>query len=50
MGKVAVAIDLTAIERRELEPLARAHKTGQAMARSPRCASKASELANQPSN
>ena len=33
MGKVAVAIDLTAIERRELESLARAHKTGQAMAR-----------------
>jgi transposase len=33
MGKVAVAIDLSAAERRELESLARAHKTGQAMAR-----------------
>lgn len=28
-----VAIDLTAAERRELESLARAHRTGQAMAR-----------------
>ena len=33
MGKAAVAIDLTAAERRELVSLARAHKTGQAMAR-----------------
>jgi transposase len=33
MGKAAVAIDLTAPERRELESLARAHRTGQAMAR-----------------
>ncbi len=33
MGKAAVAIDLTASERRELESLARAQKTGQAMAR-----------------
>lgn len=33
MGKAAVAIVLEASERRELESLARAHKTGQAMAR-----------------
>jgi FixJ family two-component response regulator len=33
MGKPAVAIELSAVERRELEALARAHKTGQAMAR-----------------
>jgi hypothetical protein len=33
MGKPAVAIELNAAERRELESLARAHKTGQAMAR-----------------
>ncbi len=33
MGKAAVAIELAAPERRELESLARAHKTGQAMAR-----------------
>ena len=33
MGKVAVAIELSAAERRELDSLARAHKTGQAMAR-----------------
>jgi transposase len=33
MGKAAVAIDLTAPERRELESLARAHRTEQAMAR-----------------
>lgn len=33
MGKAAVAIELTASERRELESLARAQKTGQAMAR-----------------
>ena len=33
MGKLAVAIELSASERRELESLARAHKTGQAMAR-----------------
>lgn len=33
MGKPAVAIGLSAGERRELESLARAHKTGQAMAR-----------------
>ena len=33
MWKVAVAIALSAAERRELESLARAHKTGQAMAR-----------------
>ena len=33
MGEAAVAIVLSAAERRELESLARAHKTGQAMAR-----------------
>jgi transposase len=33
MGKPAVSIALSAAERRELESLARAHKTGQAMAR-----------------
>lgn len=33
MAKVAVPIALNAAERRELESLARAHKTGQAMAR-----------------
>jgi transposase len=33
MGKAAVAIKLTASERRELESLSRAQKTGQAMAR-----------------
>jgi transposase len=33
MGRAAVAIDLTVAERRELESLARAHRTGQAMAR-----------------
>lgn len=33
MGKAAVAIELTAPERRELESLAPAHRTGQAMAR-----------------
>jgi transposase len=33
MGRAAAAIDLTATERRELESLARAHRTGQAMAR-----------------
>lgn len=33
MGKAAVAIELTVPERRELESLARAHRTGQAMAR-----------------
>ena len=33
MGKAAVAIELSAAERRELESLARAPKTGQAMAR-----------------
>jgi transposase len=33
MGKAAVAIELTAPERRELRSLARAHRTGQAMAR-----------------
>jgi transposase len=33
MGKAAVAIELTAPERRELESFARAHRTGQAMAR-----------------
>jgi len=33
MGKAAVAIELTIPERRELESLARAHRTGQAMAR-----------------
>ncbi len=33
MGKPAVSIALSAAERRELEALARAHKTGQAMAR-----------------
>jgi transposase len=33
MGRAAAAIDLTAAERRELESLARARKTGQAMAR-----------------
>ena len=33
MGKAAVAIALSAAERRELESLARAHKTGRAMAR-----------------
>lgn len=33
MGKAAVAIDLSTSERRELESLSRAHKTGQAMAR-----------------
>jgi hypothetical protein len=33
MGKAAVGIDLTGPERRELEGLARAQKTGQALAR-----------------
>ena len=33
MAKVAVPIALSVAERRELESLARAHKTGQAMAR-----------------
>src|SRR3712207_5872841 len=33
MGKAAVAIELTTPERQELESLARAHRTGQAMAR-----------------
>ena len=33
MGKPAVSIALSPAERRELESLARAHKTGQAMAR-----------------
>ena len=33
MGKAAVAIELSNVERRELESLARAQKTGQAMAR-----------------
>src|SRR5512143_2048815 len=33
MGKAAVAIALSAVERQELESLARAQKTGQAMAR-----------------
>lgn len=33
MGKAAVAIELTGQERRELESLARAHRTGQAMVR-----------------
>jgi transposase len=33
MGRPAVGIDLSEGERRELESLARAHKTGQAMAR-----------------
>ena len=33
MGKPAVSIALSAAERRELESLARARKTGQAMAR-----------------
>ena len=33
MGKAAVVVVLSAAERRELESLARAHKTGQAMAR-----------------
>lgn len=33
MGKLAVSIALSDAERRELESLARAHKTGQAMAR-----------------
>ncbi len=33
MGKAAVAIELDAVERRELQSLARAQKTGQAMAR-----------------
>src|ERR1700739_2122176 len=33
MGKPAVAIDLSLAERRELQSLARAQKTGQAMAR-----------------
>ena len=33
MAKVAVPIELSVVERRELESLARAHKTGQAMAR-----------------
>ncbi|MCW8088279.1 hypothetical protein [Sabulicella glaciei] len=33
MSKSAVAIDLTAAERRELESLARAYRTGQSMAR-----------------
>ncbi|GBQ17002.1 IS630 family transposase [Komagataeibacter rhaeticus] len=33
MGRVAVAIELTALERQELESLARARKTGQALAR-----------------
>jgi hypothetical protein len=32
MGKPAVSIALRAAERQELEALARAHKTGQAMA------------------
>lgn len=33
LGKAAVAIELTALERREVKSLARAQKTGQAMAR-----------------
>jgi len=33
MGRAAVAIELTALERQELESLARARKTGQALAR-----------------
>jgi len=33
MGRTAVAIELSETERRELEALARAHRTGQAMAR-----------------
>ena len=33
MGRTAVVIELTATERRGLESLARAHRTGQAMAR-----------------
>ena len=33
MGKAAVAIELSAAELRELQSLARAQKTGQAMAR-----------------
>lgn len=33
MGKPAVSIALSEAERRELKSLARAHKTGQAMAR-----------------
>ena len=33
MGRAAAAIELTASERRELESLARARKTGQALAR-----------------
>lgn len=33
MGEGAVAIELTSLERRELQSLARAHRTGQAMAR-----------------
>jgi hypothetical protein len=33
VGKPAVEIELSAGERRELESLGRAHKTGQAMAR-----------------
>jgi transposase len=33
MGKIAVALELSESEHRELQSLARAHKTGQAMAR-----------------
>jgi transposase len=33
MGRAAIGIELSAVERRELESLAGAHKTGQAMAR-----------------
>ena len=33
MGRAAVGIELSAAERRELQSLARAQKTGQAMAR-----------------
>ena len=46
MGKVAVAIALSAAERRALASLARAHKTGQAMARRARIVLGAAGLEN----
>src|SRR4051812_42558075 len=46
MGKPAVTIRLSEAERRELESLARAHKTGQAMARRARIVLAAAGLEN----
>ena len=44
MGKAAVAVALSVLKRRELELLARARKTGQAMARRARIVLAASGL------